>query len=161
LKRLCRRRINETVNLGVRSGADVTYIDMVGSTRSLRMQAAIGGSDPLHATAMGKAILSAMAPEAWDAVLPSRLCAVTPHTLTDRAALAGDLAEARARGFATDLEENELGARCVAVPLPSAHDGLPMAAISISGPVQRISHENLAAIGRVLAREVAAFWTGQ
>ena len=157
LMRRLQRRFNETVNLGIRSGSDVVYIDMVGSTRSLRMQATIGGSDPLHATAIGKAILSGLTSEAREAVLPRRLAAVTPHTLIDREALARNVEEARARGFATDLEENELGARCVAAPLPALGDEAPAAAISISGPVQRISLDKLAAMGRVLAREVAAF----
>jgi DNA-binding IclR family transcriptional regulator len=159
LMRRLQRRFNETVNLGVRSGPDIIYLDMVGSTRSLRMQATIGNSDPIHATAIGKAILSGLSPEERDAALPRRLALVTPHTLIDRQELARNLEEARVRGYATDLEENELGARCVAVSIPAGPDGPSRAAISISGPVQRITLDNLQVMGRVLAREMSAFWS--
>ena len=51
LKRL-QQRFNETVNLGVLSGNEVIYLDIVESERSLRMQARVGASDLIHSTAL-------------------------------------------------------------------------------------------------------------
>src|SRR5262245_23703790 len=57
MKRL-QQRFNETVNLGVLSGSDVVYLDIIESERSLRMQARVGATDPIHSTALGKALLA-------------------------------------------------------------------------------------------------------
>lgn len=142
-------RFNETVNLAINDRGAIVYVAIVGSTRSLRIEASIGARDPLHATSLGKAILAARdAAHRLDG-LPSRLARRTPETLTSRDALQEDLARAAKRGFALDLQENELGAHCVAAAIPSA---LAEAAISISGPVQRLPPEKLERCGAALVR---------
>jgi IclR family acetate operon transcriptional repressor len=108
--RLLQARFNETVNLGIADGHDIVYVAMVGSTRSLRMEASLGARDPLHSTSLGKAILAALPREARLDGLPRRLIVRTPKTLASRRALDLDLEEAARRGFALDLEENERGA---------------------------------------------------
>lgn len=146
-------RFNETVNLGVADGAEVVYVAMVGSTRSLRMEAAIGARDPMHSTSLGKAMLAARpASERLDG-LPKRLLKRTPRTIASRAALAEDLEAAAAQGFALDLEENETGAHCVAAAIPLR--GLA-AALSISGPAQRLPVDLLPRIGTALTQAAAA-----
>lgn len=146
-------RFNETVNLAVAEGASIVYVAMVGSTRSLRMEASLGTRDPLHSTSLGKAILAARRPAERLAGLPPRLARRTPMTLVSRPALDMDLARSAARGFALDLQENELGAHCVAVAIPAT---VPTSALSISGPVQRLSHEALDRCGAALIRAAAA-----
>jgi DNA-binding IclR family transcriptional regulator len=146
-------RFNETVNLGVADGGEVVYVAMVGSTRSLRMEAALGARDPLHSTSLGKAMLAARPAAERLVGLPRRLLKRTPRTITSRTALGLDLASTAERGFALDLEENEPGAHCVAAAIPIA--GLA-AAISISGPVQRLPVEVLPRIGATLAQAAAA-----
>lgn len=150
------RRFNETANLGIVEGGQVLYVDMVGSTRSLRMEAGIGTLDPLHSTALGKALLSVMPDERSHEILPRRFVARTPNTLTTRARLRDDIAAIRARGYALDLEENEPGACCVAAALPNRAGLASVAAISVSGPVQRMPPPLLARIGIALSREAAA-----
>jgi IclR family acetate operon transcriptional repressor len=147
------RRFNETVNLGIAEAGAVVYLAMVGSTRSLRMEAAVGTRDPLHSTSLGKAILAARPDERRLDELPARLARRTPHTLASRAALAAELAATAARGYALDLEENELGAHCVAVPIPGS---LPPAALSVSGPAQRLPVEALPRVGAALIQAAAA-----
>ena len=56
--RLLQRRYNETVNLGIIEGVNVVYIEIIESKRALRMQARVGGRDPVYSTAIGKAILA-------------------------------------------------------------------------------------------------------
>ncbi|MBN9063746.1 MAG: hypothetical protein BGP06_18785 [Rhizobiales bacterium 65-9] len=146
-------RFNETVNLAVADGSDIVYVSMVGSTRSLRMEASLGARDPLHSTSLGKAILSARKEESRLDGLPRRLVARTPKTLTSRRALEEELAACAARGFALDLEENETGAHCVAAAIPWSN---PAAALSVSGPAQRLPSEALARVGAALIRAANA-----
>jgi IclR family acetate operon transcriptional repressor len=146
------RRFNETVNLGIVENGAVVYLAMVGSTRSLRMEAAVGTRDPLHSTSLGKAILAAREAETQLSDVPQRPPRRTAATLASRAALAEDLARTAARGYALDMEENEVGARCVAAAVAGAH---PEAALSISGPVQRMLDDLLPRIGAALIQAAA------
>jgi IclR family acetate operon transcriptional repressor len=145
------RQFNETVNLGIRDGTDIVYIDMVGSSRLLHAEAKIGKRDPLHSTALGKAILLTLGSSEIDRAVPRRMEARTPHTITNRDHFLDDIARSAARKYALDLEENELGARCVAAAITEPSGRGAMAAISISGPCQLMSDDMLARMGRVLA----------
>jgi DNA-binding IclR family transcriptional regulator len=66
----------------------------------------------------------------------------TANTITTPEALQDELASIRARGYAIDDEESEVGLRCVAAPIRD-HTGLVAAAISVSAPVQRMTKKNL------------------
>lgn len=145
------RQFNETVNLGIRDGTDIVYIDMVGSSRLLHAEAKIGKRDPLHSTALGKAILLTLGQAEIDRAVPRRMEARTPHTITNRDHFLDDIARSAARRYALDLEENELGARCVAAAITEPSGRGALAAISISGPCQLMSDDMLARMGRVLA----------
>jgi IclR family transcriptional regulator, KDG regulon repressor len=131
------RRFHETVNLGVLEGDEVVYIDMVESHHGLRMAARIGARDHVHSTALGKAILAYLPPEAIQRRLQRPLQPRTEHTITDPARLTTELARVRVHGVAEDHAENELGARCVAAPIFD-HAGAVIAAISVSSPESRL-----------------------
>jgi DNA-binding IclR family transcriptional regulator len=134
----------ETAHLGVREGSEVVYQDKVDPDRSIRMASTIGGRNPAHCTALGKAILAydfAGDGEAVQAIRTGRirLSAKTPNTLTRPEDLLRELEGVRRRGYAVDREENELGVRCVGIPLVMG--GRPVGAISLSGPAHRLSDE--------------------
>jgi IclR family acetate operon transcriptional repressor len=131
-----RDRFNETVNLAVLDGSEIVYLEMVESKMSLRMQASLGGRDPVYSTALGKAILAYLPEEEWRDHLPARLARRTPRTLTSLAALREELIETRARGYSRDLGENEAGARCVGVPILDQREAV-LAALSLSAPAVR------------------------
>ena len=150
--RRLQRQFNETVNLGIRDGGEIVYIDMVGSTRLLHAEAKIGSRDPLHCTALGKAILLTLGMSEVDRTVPRRMVARTPHTITNRARFLDEIAQSASRKYALDMEENELGARCVAAAICEPGSGCAIAAISISGPCQLMTTETLERMGRVLAR---------
>lgn len=154
LRRL-QRQFNETVNLAIRDGHEIVYIDIVGSTRLQHAQAAIGKRDPLYSTALGKAFLIGLGTEEIERVVPERMPPRTPHTITDRERFVDEIARSAQRRYALDLEENELGACCVATPIASPDTGEPIAAISISGPSELMRMETLDQMGRVLNRTVS------
>jgi len=109
------------------------YVNFLESRHAIRMGSRIGLTLPLHCTAEGKALLAFGLAEAAPV-----LAARTPATLVDPAALAADLAQARARGFAIDDEECEAGMRSIAAPVFD-ESGAAIAAVGIAGPAQRLS----------------------
>jgi IclR family acetate operon transcriptional repressor len=121
-----------TVNLAVREGNDIVYVEKI-STRSLRVpHSRLGGRLSLHATGLGKAILAFSDPATVDAVLNGELAAPTVHTKTDPDVLRAELAAVRRARVAYDLEESQLGLFCVAAPILSPQDEA-VAAISVTG----------------------------
>lgn len=164
MKRL-RQRFNETVNLGVLSGGEVFYLDVVESERSLRMQAAIGATDPLHSTALGKVFLAFRPQSQIDLLLPATLQKLTENTITDRAALVEQLEIIRTTGYAIEIGENEDGSYCIAAPVLDGRS-VAIAAMSLSAPISRLNEQSrqticaslmtaCAEVGRALVGESA------
>lgn len=142
-------RTNETVHLAVRSEADVVYIAKVESRHAVRMYSYIGARLPMYCTALGKAML-AFGPADWlRETLERGLAARTPHTIASPAALEADLATIRRRGYSIDNEENEIGVRCVGAPVFD-FSGAVIAAISLSGPTDRVDRKRAAGLGPVV-----------
>ena len=140
----------ETTNLVVLEGRDVVYVDSVSGTRSVRLFTEIGRAIPAHTSGAGKALLAWRDPADIEALLgPGPFAASTSRTLVSLDALQEDFMRIRRRGYSTDNEEHELGVACVATPIFD-HAGLPLAAISISGPTPRILHADTADIAGVL-----------
>jgi len=147
--RRLQQRFNETVNLGVLSGGEVVYLEIVESERSLRMQARPGARDQIHSTALGKALLAFRPRVQWELLLPGRLIARTTNTIVDRAELMGQLEAVRKAGFASERGENEEGSLCIAAPILDTN-GVSLAALSISAPEKRIDASLKAQIERDL-----------
>jgi len=126
----------ETANLAVLEGDDIVYVAQVPSPQMLRMFTEVGRHVPPHSTAVGKVLLAAMPVERALAILRrTGLPPRTGHTITDIDAFARELRLARERGWAVDEGEQEVGVRCVAVPVGDGQQ--VVAAISLSGPAQR------------------------
>lgn len=136
MKRL-RQRFNETVNLGVLSGGEVFYLDVVESERSLRMQSTVGSSDPLHSTALGKVFLAFRPTGQLSALLPETLPRLTKNTIVDRAVLMEQLQIIRTTGYAIEIGENEEGSYCIAAPICDSRNSA-IAAMSLSAPISRL-----------------------
>jgi IclR family KDG regulon transcriptional repressor len=138
LMRELRDQFNETVNLGVLDGLEVVYLEITESRRSLRMQAQLGGRDPVYSTALGKVVLAHMPESQWYQHLPSELTPRTDRTVISHTSLRQAIELARERGYALDDEENEEGARCIAAPIFNLQNQA-IAAISLSAPASRMS----------------------
>ncbi len=131
LKRL-RDATGETVHLAVPNGRSMVFIEKLESPSAVRMSSRIGTSVPLHATAVGKAYLAALEPQACAALLKGLpLPRHTAHTLTERAALMAELQAIRAGGWSADREEHEAGVYCFGAAVRGAA-GRPVAAISVT-----------------------------
>jgi len=149
----------ETVNLVVLDADRVVYVGQVEGSRSVRMFTAVGAAAPAHTTGSGKAIMAYGPPEVVELLYADRepLERLTPRTLVTVEALQDDFKRIRRRGYALDNEEHEEGVSCVAAPVFD-HTGLPVAAISVSGPTARILHADTAELGALLvdhARQVS------
>lgn len=129
----------EGVSFCIRSGNHAMCIAKVSSGRSVDISLQNGALVPLHATAVGKAILSQLAPDEVRRIIELEgLAPSTVNTITDIRKLETILKEARSDGYAMDYEEWEIGIRCIAVPV-LAVDGNVIGAISVSGPAGRMS----------------------
>lgn len=142
---ICRRLaevVRETVNVAVHDGTAIVSIDQVLGSPTITTHNWVGQRAPMHATTAGKVFMAHMDPEQLDDLLAEPLEAYTPHTVVDPAALRRELALVRERGYATTMEENEIGLVAVGAPIRTL-DGRVIAAVTASGPTFRISPENL------------------
>jgi DNA-binding IclR family transcriptional regulator len=140
----------ETVNLAIVEAGKVVYLEILEGTQSIRMAARPGQRDFAHSTAIGKAILSRFSDAEVEAVISRHgLPALTPATITNVERLRVELAQVREVGYAVDNVENESGVRCVGAPIFN-HQGKVVAAISISGPADRIWGPKVEVIGKEL-----------
>ncbi|GAA1417774.1 IclR family transcriptional regulator [Streptomyces thermospinosisporus] len=138
--------LGETVNLAVLDGDAAVNIMQARGTAAVTAQNWLGRRTPLHATASGKVLLAHLPPALREEQLASPLERFTERTITRAEVLRGELEEALRRGYGSTLEELELGLAAVAAPVRS-HDGEVIAAISVSGPVYRLSESRLPELG--------------
>lgn len=139
------RQTYQTINLSVRQGDEIMYIDRAFSERSgMQVVRAIGGRAPLHLTSTGKLFLSVDEPAAVRAyAMRTGLAAHNGNSITNLSRLEQDLSLVRARGYARDNEELELGVRCMAAGIRD-DGGKLVAGLSISAPADRLQDEWLA-----------------
>ena len=135
--------VNEVVHLIIREETDIVYIDKVEANNTISMSSRIGKRNPMYCTATGKAIL-AFLPE--DEVLKvwnsSKIVKLTKNTNTDFILFKKELQTIKNIGYAIDDEENEIGVRCVGATIFNMN-GDVVAAISVSGPVTRITDDKI------------------
>jgi DNA-binding IclR family transcriptional regulator len=146
----------ETVNLADFAHGTLTYVEILESPRPFRMTAAAGLQAPLHSTAIGKALLAHLSEAERDALLPNAaLEPVTDRTITTRAALDAELAEALRRGWTLERGENEVGLACIGAAILGPA-GEPMAGISMSIPMARLDDARTERIGARIFAEASA-----
>ncbi|BCI51084.1 transcriptional regulator [Mycolicibacterium litorale] len=138
------------VHLAVLDGADVVYLDKVGDRMVAALPSRVGGRQPAHCTAIGKALLAYNSDACDDVDLANRR---TKYSIGSAAQLAAELAKTRAHGVAFDREEALPGFGCVAAPIGAP--GEAVAALSVCGPMSRMAFDQrLAAPVRMTAMGV-------
>lgn len=136
------QRTGQTVNLSVRQGDEIIYIERAYSERSgMQVVRAIGGRAPLHLTSSGKLFLAADDPRLVRAYATrTGLAGHTRNSITELPKLERELSLVRARGYARDNEELELGVRCIAASIRD-DSGRLVAGLSLSAPAERMNDE--------------------
>ena len=119
------------------SGFDIVYLHVVESRQAVRVYVETGSRLPAHVSATGLACLAFLPPHRVQEILPPRLKAWTPNTITDRAALVRELAKIRERGYARTLGTFRPDVGGIAAPILAA-DGSVVAALCVSSPRYRI-----------------------
>jgi DNA-binding IclR family transcriptional regulator len=141
----------ETAHLAVLDGFEVVHLDGEAPNHLIGTRVRTGERLPVHASALGKALLACGDPTEWERVdrewiRGGALTAATGATITDPHKFFEHLRLAAGMGFALDIEECAAGLCCVAAPVRDAN-GQVVAALSVSAPVFRVGfdamHEQL------------------
>ncbi|MDP2368544.1 IclR family transcriptional regulator [Rhodoferax sp.] len=148
--------IQQPVNLSMRQGDEIVYIERAYSERSgMQVVRAIGGRAPLHLTSVGKLFLAADDPQRVRAYATrTGLAGHTKNSLTQLAALEREVSKVRQYGVAHDNEELELGVRCMAAGIYD-DQGKLVAGLSISAPASRLEEQWLPKL-QATADEISA-----
>ncbi len=148
--------IQQPVNLSVRQGDEIVYIERAYSERSgMQVVRAIGGRAPLHLTSTGKLFLASDdLPRVRAYATRTGLAGHTRNSITQLPMLERELVHVRQSGAAYDNEELEMGVRCMAAGI---HDdqGKLVAGLSISAPADRLDDNWLPRLQQI-ARQISA-----
>lgn len=132
-----RDKLNESVNLTIREGDVVVYIEKATPNRMMHVQQIIGSRAPLHVTAIGKLMLGAAGEnEIRGYAQRTNLPAYTRNTLSRLPDLLEDCTAASKRGYSLDNEEAEIGVGCIGVLIYDS-TGSVAAGLSVSAPIER------------------------
>ena len=151
------RLTHQPVNLSLRQGDEIIYIERAYSERSgMQVVRTVGGHAPLHLTSVGKLFLASEEAQKVKAyAMRTGLAGHTRNSITDLARLEAELARVRQLGFARDNEELELGVRCMAAGILD-DSGRLVAGLSLSAPADRLQEDWLAKVIDTAARISAA-----
>jgi len=128
----------ETVQVALLDGRQVVFVERIESPHTLRLFNEVGRRNWAHASSTGKVLLAFLPEDELDRLLEGwQLPAVTPHTITDPAALEEELDRVRARGYSQNTNESSVGIVSVGAPIRDA-TGRVIAAVSSAGPSLRL-----------------------
>ncbi|KAE9628578.1 HTH-type transcriptional regulator BhcR [Parasedimentitalea maritima] len=140
----------ETANLGIEKDGLVMFLSQVETHETIRAFFPPGTLSPMHASGIGKALLSRYSDDRLDRFLRSGTFeAFTSKTLCEPEAIRKDMQGIREAGFAVDDEEKTTGMRCVAAPILDFYNE-PVAGISVSGPSHRLTPDRISEIGKAV-----------
>lgn len=141
----------ETTSLQILDGTLARFVDSVESVNAVRVGSRVGVSLPAHVASGGKAMLACMSDQALMALYPTDDLgdALTPATISSRAALFEDLATARKQGYAVNHGESATGLIAIGAAIRGS-DGVPVAAVTTAAPASRVSPAKAQEIGQAL-----------
>lgn len=135
----------ETIHLVIPDSPDLVVVARVDGTKSLRTFLPLGIHAPMHATASGRALLSAMTDAEVAEVLDVGLAQFTPSTLHDRKEILEEIERTRERGYALNAAEWRSDIAAIGVAILS-RVGVPVAALAVSMPLSRYEQSDQAAV---------------
>ncbi len=136
-------KFGEVIHLVIRDDQEIVYIDKVETDHTIRMYSNIGKRGTLYSTSVGKAMLAYSSDKdlltLWQCLDIEQK---TQYTITTWPEFHREIQTIRKLGYAMDQEENELGVKCIGVALLD-YTGLSVGAISVSGPIQRMTNDKV------------------
>lgn len=144
------RATRETVHLSVLDGDEVVYLHKLDSPEPVRAYTTVGGRAPAYCVATGKAMLAFLGDDRLQA-LSRRLAGFAPRTITEPDEFMREMARVRQQGYAVNRGEWRESVGGVGAPIRDP-GGRVVAAIGVSGPIERLRASTL----KALALEVAA-----
>jgi DNA-binding IclR family transcriptional regulator len=152
-----RDELGETINLTLREGDEVVYIEKATPNRMMHVQQLVGSRAPLHVTAVGKLMLATGGDEECEGYAKrTNLPAYTRNTINNLPTLLQETAKLRTQAYAFDNEEAEIGVGCIGSLIYDA-TGNVVAGLSISAPIERRKAEwvtNLLEAARQISEEL-------
>jgi DNA-binding IclR family transcriptional regulator len=134
-------RTKEAVNLAVRDGDRVVYIDKIESQATIKVDLPVGKAMPLYCTGLGKVLLAALPEQEVRCLLgEGPFERFTEKTVTDPGVLRLQLDRIRSLGFCVDNEEYVSGLICIAAPV-RGRNGEVIAALSVAVPKYRYDED--------------------
>ena len=153
-----REQTGETVNLSILDHGSIVCVNFLESKKVNRITSGIGLRKPIHCTAEGKALAAFQSASIIQQIIEVKLERRTSRTVVSPSTLKEEFASIRSRGYATDDEEYETGVRGIAAPIMD-DSGLPVAAVGVTGPTQRLTKTHLLSLARhvtAAAQEISA-----
>ena len=151
-----RDETGETVHAVILQGSEVLFIDCAESPMALRVASRVGTLMYAHCTSVGKAWLACESDDFLRGLYPlPRLPALTPNSITSRAALMAELAEVRRLGYAHNEGESEVGVGSVSCAVRD-REGRPVASISVSVPLPRMTPDRWEVLAKAVQRTAKA-----
>jgi DNA-binding IclR family transcriptional regulator len=141
----------ETINVAVAAPGGVEHLAQVDSRHFLGTSHWVGRSVPYHCSANGKVLLAFGAAAATAGPLEAH----TSRTITEPALFSAQLETIRREGYATAVDELELGLSAVAAPVLD-DSGRALAALSVSGPTLRLSRRRVAELRPIVIKQARA-----
>lgn len=143
-----RNATRETVQVAVLDGREVVYVERRESPQTLRLFGRVGHRNDAHCTSTGKLLLAYLPAHRLEPLLDGwDLARKTPHTIRDIGTLRLELDRVRQRGWAENVNEAEMGVASVSAPIRNGL-GEVVAAVSVAGPLQRITNDSLKRFAR-------------
>ena len=138
-----RIRTGLTVHMAILDGTEAILIAKQEAQNGSRLASWVGKRMDMHATGIGKAMLAYLPKAEVEMIVEKRgLARHNENTIPNLRRLREELDYVTKVGYALDNEEDELGVRCLGVPILGP-DGRPLAAISVAGTAEEIPFENI------------------
>jgi DNA-binding IclR family transcriptional regulator len=136
------QQTNLTTHVGILEKRQVVFVQKVDGPGIIKFDTYVGKCSPLHCTGLGKSLVSFQREEELALLFEKyNFSRFTKKTISSHTAFMAECARIRSRGYSVDDEEEELGIRCVAVPILS--DDVAVAAISVTGTTAQMPPENI------------------
>jgi DNA-binding IclR family transcriptional regulator len=143
-----------TAHVGILEKNQVVFVQKVDGPGIIKFDTYIGKCSELHCTGLGKSLVAFQPPESLDALLSGySYDRFTRKTISSRSAFMAELARVRQQGYSMDDEEEELGIRCVAVPVLVG--GIAVAAVSVTATVSQMHIEGIDKVVALTKRAAA------